>query len=63
MDSIAPTRKLFAHLAQKPGPRGWQKRAAAETGYSQGYISRLERGLWRSPAAEATLADWKARNL
>ncbi len=42
--------------------RGWQARAAAEIGYTAAYISRLESGKTKSPAAEAALNEWKRLN-
>ncbi len=59
MNETAPLRKKFEHLRRRPGPRGWQSRAADDLGYSRGYISRLVHGTAKSPAAEAALKEWR----
>lgn len=63
MTPTNPIRKRFAHLAKPTGPRGWQNRAARELNYSKGYLSKVVRGLVKSPVAEAAIKEWRAKNV
>jgi len=62
MPQETATRKRFEELRRRPGPKGWQGRAAAELGYSRGYVSRVVAGKADSPAARAALAEWRRQN-
>lgn len=62
MHRPTPLRKKFESLRRRPGPQGWQSKAAADLGYSRSYISRLVSRKVHSPAAEAALAEWKRAN-
>jgi hypothetical protein len=63
MNAINSNIKQFLYLRVRPGPKpGWYSKAAGDLGYTRSYISRLTRGLAKSPAAEAALKDWKRKN-
>lgn len=63
MNATHPIRNKFNHLRATPGPkRGWQSRAATELGFSRSYLSRLVKGVAKSPAAQAALSEWKRKN-
>lgn len=62
MDAKQTLRNKFEHLRRKPGPKGWQARAATALGYTPGYVSKLVRGKVESPMAEARLKEWKRLN-
>jgi len=62
MSHETATRKRYENLRRRPGPKGWQGKAAAALGYSRGYISRVASGKVDSPAARAALAEWRSKN-
>lgn len=62
MTAKSTSRNLFSTLRRKPGPAGWQARAAEALGYSRAHISRVQNGKVKSPAALAALKAWKKKN-